>query len=119
MLPSTYVVDCSWGEWTDYGACSEECGGESQTRIRVKTLESCGGEPCQDEDLDVMVIGCNSDPCPGKIIYLTLMLMIYTAVSSEAWAKLRDWAIVAGRGWLLLSGSVAHASLKTAVCTGS
>ena len=40
-----------------------------------------------------------------------------TAVSSEAWAKLRDWASVAGRGRLLLSGSVAHASLKTAVET--
>ena len=38
-----------------------------------------------------------------------------TAVSSEAWAKLRVWARVAGRGRLLLSGSVAHASLKTAV----
>ena len=38
-----------------------------------------------------------------------------TAVSSEAWAKLRDWASVADRGRLLLSGSVAHASLKTAV----
>ena len=37
------------------------------------------------------------------------------AVSSEAWAKLRDWASVADRGRLLLSGSVAHASLKTAV----
>ena len=39
-----------------------------------------------------------------------------TVVSSEAWAKLRDWASVACRGRLLLSGSVAHASLKTAVC---
>ena len=38
-----------------------------------------------------------------------------TAVLSEAWAKLRDWASVAGRGRLLLSGSVAHASLETAV----
>ena len=28
---------------------------------------------------------------------------------------MRDWASVAGRGRLLLSGSVAHASLKTAV----
>ena len=28
---------------------------------------------------------------------------------------MRDWAGVAGRGWLLLSGSVAHASLKSAV----
>ena len=44
-------------------------------------------------------------------------LGICTAVSSEAWAKLRDWASVAGRGRLLLSGSVAHASLKTAVVT--
>ena len=41
--------------------------------------------------------------------------LITTAVSSEAWAKLRDWASVAGRGRLLLSGSVAHASLKTAL----
>ena len=39
-----------------------------------------------------------------------------TAVSSEAWAKLRVWASVAGTGRLLLSGSVAHASLETAVC---
>ena len=38
-----------------------------------------------------------------------------TAVSSEAWARLRDWDSVAGRGRLLLSGSIAHASLKTAV----
>ena len=40
--------------------------------------------------------------------------MYSTAVLSEAWAKLRDWASVAGRGRLLLSGSIAHASLKTA-----
>ena len=41
--------------------------------------------------------------------------LVCTALLSEAWAKLRDWASVAGRGRLLLSGSVAHASLKTAV----
>ena len=43
------------------------------------------------------------------------IISAYTAVLSEAWAKLRDWASVAGRGRLLLSGSVAHASLETAV----
>ena len=73
ILPSSYIVDCSWGEWTDYGACSEECGGGNQTRVRVKTLDSCGGEPCHDDDLDVMIIDCNSDPCPGKMINLTLI----------------------------------------------
>ena len=46
------------------------------------------------------------------------MITDHTAVSSEAWAKLRDWASVAGRGRLLLSGSIAHASLKTAVTIG-
>ena len=40
---------------------------------------------------------------------------VFTAVSSEAWAKLREWAILASKGRLLLSGSVAHASLETAV----
>ena len=38
-----------------------------------------------------------------------------TAVSSEAWAKLHERAIFAGKGRLLLSGSVVLASLKAAV----
>ena len=38
-----------------------------------------------------------------------------TAVLSEAWAKLREWAILACKGRLLLSGSVVLPSLKTAV----
>ena len=42
-------------------------------------------------------------------------LTLHTAVSSEAWAKLREWAILAGKGRLLLSGSVVLASLKAAV----
>ena len=52
-----------------------------------------------------------------KILSQVFMLVhILTAVSSDARAKLRDWASLAGRGRQLLSGSVAHASLKTAVC---
>ena len=38
-----------------------------------------------------------------------------TAVSSEAWAKLREWAALAGMGRLLFSGSVVLASLKAPV----
>ena len=38
-----------------------------------------------------------------------------TAVLSEAWAKLREWAVLASQGQLLLSGSVVLASLKAAV----
>ena len=45
------------------------------------------------------------------------MASYITAVLSEAWAKLREWAILAGKGRLLLSGSVVLASLKAAVTT--
>ena len=38
-----------------------------------------------------------------------------TAVSIEAWAKLREWAVLAGKGRLLLSGSIVLASLKAPV----
>ena len=51
-------------------------------------------------------------------LYLEVRLLsgaLHTAVSSEAWAKLCEWAILAGKGQLLLSGSVVHASLKAAV----
>ena len=49
--------------------------------------------------------------------YIVWSLFSLTAVSSEAWAKLREWAILAGKGRLLLSGSVVLASLKATVCT--
>ena len=44
-----------------------------------------------------------------------LFLVLCTTVSSEAWAKLREWAVLAGKGRLLLSGSVVLASLKAPV----
>ena len=51
----------------------------------------------------------------GRLKDFGRLLEFCTAVSSEAWAKLRDWASVADRGRLLLSGSVVLASLKAPV----
>ena len=51
-------------------------------------------------------------------LYLEVRLLsgaLHTAVSSEAWAKLCEWAILAGKGQLLLSGSIVLPSLKAAV----
>ena len=56
-----------------------------------------------------------SEPQQKFLLHSCTQRMMFTAVLSEAWAKLRDWAGVAARGRLLLSGSVAHASLETAV----
>ena len=52
---------------------------------------------------------------PMNVLLEHNSIPLSTAVSSEAWAKLRVWASVAGRGRLLLSGSAAHASLETTV----
>ena len=65
MLFYSSIVDCLWGEWTEFGACSEECGGGNQTRVRVKTLESCNGAPCTGDDVEIQP--CNVDCCPGMI----------------------------------------------------
>ena len=50
-----------------------------------------------------------------RLSFHSCMVEDHTAVLSEAWAKLREWAILAGKGWLLLSGSVVLASLKASV----
>jgi hypothetical protein len=40
-------VDCEVSEWSDWGDCSESCGGGSATRTRkVTTQDSCGGKAC-------------------------------------------------------------------------
>ena len=65
-VQSCHLVDCSWSEWTDYGACSEECGGGDQTRVRTKTLESCGGLQCTGDDIETQ--SCNLQCCPSESI---------------------------------------------------
>ena len=51
----------------------------------------------------------------GKSSKEVSSLLLFTAVSSEAWAKLREWAVLASKGRLLLYGSVVLASLKAPV----
>jgi hypothetical protein len=54
-------IDCVVGEWSEYGACSKDCGGGIQSRVRHPiTEDEHGGEPCGDlsETLE-----CNVDAC--------------------------------------------------------
>merc|ERR1719428_2617032 len=54
-------IDCVVDEWSEFGACSKDCGGGIQTRIRrAITEDEHGGEPCGDLS---ETMECNVDAC--------------------------------------------------------
>merc|ERR1719217_1879925 len=54
-------IDCVVDEWSEFGACSKDCGGGIQTRVRrAITEDEHGGEPCGDLS---ETIECNVDAC--------------------------------------------------------
>ena len=57
-------VDCVWGVYGDWSACSKSCGIGEKTRSRPKATEaSNGGQECQGEASETE--SCNEDACPG------------------------------------------------------
>ncbi|CAK8671661.1 unnamed protein product [Clavelina lepadiformis] len=56
-------VDCVWGEWGEWNACSISCGSGIKSRSRsVKTPGVCGGKECIGETLEKAK--CNDICCP-------------------------------------------------------
>ena len=51
------------GHWGDYGSCSKECGGGTQTRNFIVTKDELYGGICANKD-GVESRGCNNQPCP-------------------------------------------------------
>ena len=63
--PDSVLVDGNWGEWTEFGDCSEECGDGIQTRTRTCTNpeplyggKSCEGDAFKDQ-------ACKLIECPS------------------------------------------------------
>ena len=62
------LVDGGFSDWDEWGACTAECGGGDQTRLRRcdNPAPQYGGLDCVD------VVGlsecqrCNLDPCPSQ-----------------------------------------------------
>ncbi len=64
----TGAVDCEWGEWHHWGACSKHCGGGQKSRFRhVTTMAKLNGEPC-DYKASAEVVACNDHAC-GEPLY--------------------------------------------------
>lgn len=59
-------VDCKVSEWSDWGACSKECGGGTQSRTRTVTTPAAnGGTPCPTLS-DTQP--CNTQDCPTMVL---------------------------------------------------
>ncbi|CAD7936457.1 unnamed protein product [Amoebophrya sp. A120] len=62
------AVDCEWGEWQGWGACSKACGGGEKSRFRhIITMPKHSGKPC-DHKKSVEVEPCNMQVC-GEVQY--------------------------------------------------
>jgi len=58
-------IDCAVGEWVEWEACTEDCGGGKTNRYRPKLVpDQHGGEPCPHINEDTE---CNGSPCEPAI----------------------------------------------------
>ena len=58
---------CEWNEFDDWHACTETCGGGTQSRTRTVKIEAeNGGEDCTGDAIETQ--DCNTDSCSGKLL---------------------------------------------------
>ena len=77
-ISDLYLVDCIWGNYSPWTACTETCGSGKQYRFRViEKYESNGGTSC-DADQNVDEQNCNTDPCPtlGNCYFYNTLIFI-------------------------------------------
>ena len=61
-------VDCAWGQWNHWSACTCKCGGGQRYRSRViDTSPKGGGAQCLSKDA-TEAAACNTQSCPHLCI---------------------------------------------------
>lgn len=61
--PKPQPVDCQVSDWSDWGPCSKQCGGGTQTQTRTITVQPRnGGKECPS--LLTQTKACNEQLCP-------------------------------------------------------
>lgn len=66
LLPCS--VDCS-GDFTEWSACTEQCGGGEQTAWFIQNvMAEHGGEECEHGQFEQVTRPCNTEECPQRCI---------------------------------------------------
>ena len=55
------LVNCQWGEWSQYSKCSKSCGIGAQSRSRSKSVIEMYGGKCDGSS--TQTISCNIKDC--------------------------------------------------------
>merc|ERR1712212_341674 len=54
-------VDCTWGPWGSWSACSKTCGGGTRTQTRIKSVVEANGGDCIGKNQQEET--CNQEKC--------------------------------------------------------
>ena len=54
-------VDCTWGPWGTWSACSKTCGGGTRTQTRIKSVVEANGGDCIGKNQQEET--CNQEKC--------------------------------------------------------
>jgi len=61
-------VNCAWGDWSGWTACTATCGNGTTSRVRSeKTREAFGGLPCNGSARAEKA--CNTEACPVDCVW--------------------------------------------------
>ena len=74
LLFTFVVVDGGWGDWTEYGECTETCGVGKQLKSRQcnNPTPQNGGADCTGISEDHQE--CNQEPCLGNYLHKVLIV---------------------------------------------
>lgn len=86
--PCPQALDCRWGLWSAYSACSSTCGGGEKSRSRIiEQVSQNGGRPC-NRSVSMEVSKCNVQDCPTEA----------RDCEFSPWADWLDCSVVCGGG---------------------
>jgi len=107
--PCPDKLDCRWGQWSAYSACSVSCGGGQKSRSRiVEQVAEQGGKPC-NRTVSMMVTPCNTQECPTEA----------RDCEFSPWGDWEDCSVPCGGGEQHRSRTIlVEATMDGALCNG-